>query len=312
MPFAALDLGTNTFRLLIAEPSPGRPPWRRLDYAQAIVRLGEGLEGAGTINPEAEKRALAALADFAARIRAHGIAPEAALAVTTAAVREAENGTAFVARVQEQTGLRLRVLSGEEEARLSLAGAAAALPEGIADDWLLADIGGGSTELVHARKTNILFARSLPVGVVKLTERFLRHDPPAAEEIARLRAHLAEILDALPLTRPQALVATAGTPTTLAALALGLSAYDPARVNGFFFAREDWDALAAQVLAATKAERMRHPLVPARRADVLPAGVVLLDEILRRWAPEGFYVSDAGLLEGAWLAAAGRLTPSAS
>ncbi len=318
MSFAALDLGTNTFRLLIAEPSPGRPPWRRLDYAQAVVRLGEGFGTQRTLAMAARMRALAALEDFAARLKAFGISPDEAWAVATAAVREAENGAAFLEEVRARTGITVRTLTGEEEARLSLAGASAALAPELVRDWLLVDVGGGSTEFVRARNQHVLAAISIPIGVVKLTERWFPALPPPQEAVARLRAALRKMLeDELGAMRawgaPCTLVATAGTPTTLAALALGLSRYDPDRINGWHFAPSRWQEVLADVLAASKEELAAHPLVPARRADVLAAGAVLLDEVQRYWGVEGFYVSDAGLLEGAWLAAAGLVAlPSAS
>ena len=314
MPFAALDLGTNTFRLLIAERMRGRPPWRRLDCAQAVVRLGEGLAAQGRLDPAARARALDALEGFAARLAARGVAPEEAFAVATAAVREAADGAAFLEEVRARTGIAIRTIPGEEEARLSLAGAHAALAPRITRDWMLVDIGGGSTEFVRARGARIVAATSVPVGVVKLTERFLPALPPGPEAVDALRRALRPVLGEVEATLgadapPGALVATAGTPTTLAALALGLEAYDPDRVNGFRFTAQAWAAMLARVLGASAGELAAHPLVPPRRADVLPAGAVLLDEVRRRWGPGGFYVSDAGLLEGAWLVAAGLAPP---
>jgi len=310
---AAIDAGTNTFRLLIAEPVVGaRVPWRDLVREQRIVRLGEGLRATRRLQPAPMERALDALRHFAALLHRHRVPPARCVAVATAAVREASNGQAFLARVREETGIALRPISGEEEARLSLRGAYAALDAGIAQPWLLADIGGGSTELVCARNDCVLDAASLPIGVVRLTEACLRHDPPRGQELDRLRREVEAAI--APLWRrweqkgvlPQALVATAGTPTTLAAYALDLSHYDPARVQGFFFSPSAWRKLRDELLAKPAAERAQHPMIPPRRADVLAAGIVILDALQSRFG--GFYVSDAGLLEGLWLAASGKST----
>ena len=314
MPFAALDLGTNTFRLLIAGRRRGRPPWQRLEHAQAVVRLGEGLAARGRLDPAARARALEALGGFAARLTARGVAPGDAFAVATAAVREAADGAAFLEEARARTGIAIRTIPGEEEARLSLAGAHAALAPPITRDWMLVDIGGGSTEFVRARGARIVAATSVPVGVVKLTERFVFSSPPPPEAVDALRRSLRPVLEEAAAALgagapPGALVATAGTPTTLAALALGLATYDPDRVNGFRFTARSWAETFARVLRTPARELAAHPLVPPRRADVLPAGAVLLDEVRRRWGGEGFYVSDAGLLEGAWLVAAGLASP---
>lgn len=305
-PLAAIDLGTNTIRVLVADVRPATglvPRWAD----QAVVRLGEGVAARGTLAPAAAERALAAVRHY--RDRARALGAREVLLVATAAVRLARNGRAFVERLGAEPGIRPRVVSGEEEARLTLLGV----------DWglgaapgirALLDVGGGSTEVLVADGEAILAAVSMDLGVVTLVERFFARDPAAPEELAACRAHVDERFEreAWPRMRPHRparLVATAGTPTTLAALDLGLPAYDPGQVHGHRLSAAAIDRLTAWLGAMPLDARARLPGVEPGRADVLVPGGVVLAAALAGLGLTALVVSDAGLREGILLDAVG-------
>lgn len=221
---AAIDCGTNTIRLLVADGD------RTLVRAERIVRLGEGVDATGVLAPAALARTFAAVDEYAALIVAHGAATVRFAA--TSAARDARNAHELDAGVRARLGTAVEVLTGDREARLSFLGAVAGA--GMAGPVLVTDIGGGSTELVVGDPDGtVAWARSLNIGAVRLRERFLPSDPPAPGEVAAARAYADRLLDALDL--PWGDIATwvgvAGTFTTAAALELGLPAYDPARVD---------------------------------------------------------------------------------
>ena len=315
---AAIDLGSNTFRLLIARPreagAPGAP-WRRVDYAHRIVRLGEGLHERGALGEAGMKRAISALRDFAAIIRTHGLDPKEARAVATAAMREAKNGEAFARRIERETGIRVRIIPGDEEAALSLAGAAAVLKPETRADMLLFDIGGGSTEFIRARDGQARDAVSRPLGVVRLVEACLRSDPPGEADYAAMKqaaaAHLSAVEQAWRATdggaprAPAHLVGTAGTVTTLAATEMELVPYDADAVNNHVMTRRAFLDLRDRLCAMTHAERQALPTIEEGRADLIIAGLAIVEAVMDRWGFDAMTVVDAGLLEGAWLAAGG-------
>ncbi len=307
--FAAIDMGSNTFRLLIASPGQN-PPWHTLHYEHRIVRLGEGLHHTGYLSEQGIHRALEALDAFAARLRAHEVPLHHVRAVATAAVREAVNGPAFVERVLERTGLTIDIIEGEAEAELSLAGAAAVLDARIREDFLLFDIGGGSTEFIRARGRHCMDAISCKLGVVRLVEAHLRSDPPSACDYSAMieaaNLHLDDVLSAWHGTgAPRHLVGTAGTVTTLAATAMNLHPYDARRINNY---RMEWDTfehLRDRLLRLSHAERQRIPTIEPGRSDLIIAGCAIVEAVMRRWAYPEMIVVDAGLLEGAWLSISG-------
>ena len=280
-PLAAIDLGTNTVRLLVADADAATglvPRW----VDQTVVRLGEGVAGRGTLAPAAAERALASVRGY--RDRAWLLGATEVLLVATAAVRQARDGRDFVARLAAEPGVRPRILTGDEEARLTLLGATWGLgdEEGLTG---LLDIGGGSTEVLVADRLRILAASSLDLGVVHLVERFFVHDPTREEELAACRQYVDERLrdEAWPRIRPLRpvrLVATAGTPTTLATLDLGLPAYDPRRVQGYRLGVGAVERLIRWLAALPLAERARLPGLEAGRADVLVPGAVVLGAAL--------------------------------
>jgi exopolyphosphatase / guanosine-5'-triphosphate,3'-diphosphate pyrophosphatase len=308
---AAIDLGTNTVRILVAEADRATglaPVWAN----QVVTRLGEGLAKRGTLAPSATERTLVAVRDYRDRARELGVAD--VLLVATAAVRQARDGGEFLGRLRSEPGIHPRVVSGEHEARLTLLGAAWGLGP-IAGTYALLDIGGGSTEVLAAQGARVLTAVSLTLGVVQLAEGFFSSDPVAGSELAACRAHADtrlrdEVWGRILPHAPTALVATAGTPTTLATLDLGLAAYDPARVHGYRLDAAAIERLTAWLVALPQAERQRLPALEPRRADVIVPGAIVLASALAGLGLQVAVVSDAGLREGILLDAVGWRPPA--
>jgi len=310
-PYAAIDIGSNTLRLLIAEPCNRRPPWRRLFYTHRIVRLGEGLERRGSLTQSAMVRAIHALKEFSTILERHRVLPENIQLVATAAVREAANGPQFCRRVTRETGLRIRIVDGRVEAALTLAGASAVLKPQVRQDMLLFDIGGGSTEFIRAGGGRMKDAVSRKLGVVRLVESHLRSDPPNLRDYESMlrcsREHLKAVNGGWCDGHiPSHLVGTAGTVTTLAAVQMDLFPYDPDRIDNHVIRRDEFLVLRNRLLALTHAERESLPTIEPGRADLIVAGLAILEAILDFWHYEQLTVVDAGLLEGAWLEVAAR------
>jgi exopolyphosphatase/guanosine-5'-triphosphate,3'-diphosphate pyrophosphatase len=295
---AAVDVGTNTVRCLLAEWD-GRE-LARLRVLRDITRLGEGLRANGRLSPAAEERTLAALARFGVAVRQAGTAR--GRAVATSASRDAAS-PGFVARMGEALGFPVEIIGGEEEARLTAQGMQGGVGE---RDGIALDIGGGSTEVVRVRGGEMLWWESLPEGVVHLTEAFLRHDPPLASEREALAARVSSLLAGLPDEGGIELIATAGTPTTLAAIDLALDEYDPALVNGHHLALPRLRDLTGRLLALPAAERLALPGMEKGREDIIAAGSLFLLAAAERWGFSGVVASDWGLLEGIALDAARR------
>ncbi|HKJ83396.1 MAG TPA: Ppx/GppA phosphatase family protein [Mariprofundaceae bacterium] len=309
--FAAIDIGSNTLRLLIAEPSAGRDKthWHQLAYDHYITRLGEGLHTEGRLGETGMARALEGLQQFAHRITEYGIAPECVNAVATAAMREAKNGQTFLDRIGQETGITPHIISGNEEAATCLAGAASVLDEQTRRDMLLFDIGGGSTEFIRAGNGLMRDAISRKLGVVRLVEAHLHSDPPSTADyramIDTAKQHLEQVAsfwkDAKP---PSHLVGTAGTITTLAAIHLELVPYDAERVNNHVMLIEDVHMLRDHLLSMSHEQRTAIPAIEPGRADLIIAGLAIVEAVMRRWHYDRLVTVDAGLLEGAWLQAA--------
>lgn len=302
-----MDVGTNTTRLLVAETSPDGLV--DLDRRLIFTRLGQGVDASGHLAPEAIERTVAALSAFAQVCRDLG-AHRVRIAGTSA-VREAANREELRAAVQAATGTELEVVPGEEEAALSFAGATQDLGPG---RYLVCDIGGGSTELAAGHKDAAGVPAldggiSLPLGVVRMTERHVRADPPTPAELADLEADVDGILGAGAAALVGAglspgdasgatLVGVAGTVTSLAAIRLGLATYDPRAVHGTELTREEIEALYQRLAGMTLAERERLPALPPGRADVIVAGCAILTRILARWSFPGVRVSEKDILDG--------------
>ncbi len=263
MILAGIDIGTNTLRLLIADTGPGS--FRELISDRKITRLGQDLDRYGVLSSEAMERSFKALVAFQNIIRQQGARYTAAIG--TSALRRAGNSSVFVDRVRNQTGLVVRVVSGEEEARLTLLGVEQSLgaPNGMRSTALEAafvvDIGGGSTEIIVTHPDRMPVIASLPLGAVFLTDRFIKHDPPSPEDLARLRHSVCEELDAGAGRFQPAVnsicIGTAGTITTLAAIDQGLAHYDPAKINQSVLTREFINAVVQKLGASTLEERKK-------------------------------------------------------
>jgi exopolyphosphatase/guanosine-5'-triphosphate,3'-diphosphate pyrophosphatase len=319
--YAAIDLGTNNCRLLIASPA-GRS-FRVVESFSRIVRLGEGLSRTGELDTEAMARAIAALKICADKVRRRK--PQRIHAVATQACRSARNGADFVEKVAEETGLRLQIISPQEEAQLSVAGCLTLLDrtEQVA---LVVDVGGGSTELSWLDLTDPRFDqahrlkpdrlpikawRSIPVGVVTLAERF---PEGTVGDRAWYRAMVAFVktavgeVEAAQSLRPafQAgrahLIGTSGAITSLAGLHLNLSRYDRNQVDGLWLSRADCEAAAERLLVQDAGERAMQPCIGPDRADLVLAGAAILQAVQELWPCERVRVADRGLREGLLLA----------
>jgi exopolyphosphatase / guanosine-5'-triphosphate,3'-diphosphate pyrophosphatase len=300
MRVAAVDLGTNSTRLLVADVQDGRldEVVRRLK----ITRLGEGVDERRRLLPAPIARVRNVLTDF--RREAEQLGAERTLAIATSAVRDAENGEAFLGEVEWSYGFSTRLLSGHDEAQLTFRGVAA--DREIERETLVVDIGGGSTELVAGGPDGLRFHESFDLGCVRLTERFLASDPPAPEELGECAAAVRSLLaERVPDdVRPAAAIGVAGTITTIAALDLGLAEYDAERVHGHSISRggviEQLDRLASLPL-----ERRREvPALEPERAPVIVAGVVILREALEYFGLDAVEASERDILDGAALEAA--------
>ncbi|MFN2629286.1 MAG: hypothetical protein ABR569_11710 [Gaiellaceae bacterium] len=300
---AAVDLGTNSTRLLVADVENGLV--HELLRVTRITRLGEGVDRRRRLLPLPIARVRNTLSEYRRTLEELGA--ERTLAIATSAVRDAENGEAFLGEVELSYGFATQLLSGDEEARLTRRGVGAGreLPVGT----LIVDIGGGSTELIlddlHA---------SLDIGSVRLTERHLRSDPPTAEELADCACAVCGVL---PELEPAAAVGVAGTITTLAALDLRLEAYDLQRIHGHHLSHATARELSALLAGLKVKERCALAGMDPGRAPVIVGGAVILSQILERYGLEGIEVSERDILDGAALAAAelpesdGRTVPPA-
>ena len=301
-PLASIDVGSNTIRLLIAEPEVSAP-LRPIQIQRRITRLGENFLPDRILQPKAMDRSIAALKEFVELMGLNGVSEYSAGA--TAVVREASNGSTFLNLVQRQTGLGVRLLSGTEEARLSLLGVASVISNK-ESAMVVFDIGGGSTELVWQGQgdSSHMESSSLPVGVVHLTETFLQGDPPGHEPCLQLREYVASVLTELSFDKDfhdTLWVGTAGTVTTLASMWYELVEYDPTRINGTVLEKA-WLADLCKTLAEMKlTERRKLTGLEPGREDIILAGGLVTLEMMDTFGFTQFTVSDAGLLEGLFL-----------
>lgn len=295
-PTAAIDLGTNTARLLIGRPGPsgGIDP---LVLMRRITRLGGGFTRESGISREAKLRAIAALRDFAGEITRHDAAR--VRAVATSAVRDAVNGAAFCEEILRETGIGLEIIDSREEGLLTLGGVLAGIDDG-KGDLLVFDVGGGSTEYTLARQGEPLFTDSLPLGVVRLTEG-KRDCGAMAEKISRelagLRARLAD-QGFLEFIAGATLVGTAGTATTLAAISMKMTEYDYRRVNNYTVPIGEVREILATLLPLTPEQRLGVPGLEKGREDLIIAGILITLQTMELFGFAHLKVSDFGLLEG--------------
>jgi exopolyphosphatase / guanosine-5'-triphosphate,3'-diphosphate pyrophosphatase len=296
---AVVDIGSNSTRLLVADVGGGRV--REVERRTRVTRLGRGVDLTGRLAAEAIEAACEAVADYIALYQEAGT--ETVVAIATSAVRDAANGSAFIAELRERFALSARVLDGEEEARLTYMGASAERPP--AAPTLVIDIGGGSTELIVGAGEEIDFHASLQVGVVRHTERHIASDPPTAAELEGLAGDVRGAIDAAVAGRPEvearAGIAVAGTPTSLAAIELGLEPYDPARVHGHVLTLGSIQRMLSLLASAPLARRVEIPGMHPDRAPTIVAGVVILVEAMRAFGLDRVAVSEHDILYGAAL-----------
>ncbi|MFI1017534.1 exopolyphosphatase [Streptomyces sp. NPDC020965] len=297
---AAIDCGTNSIRLLVADADPATGTLVDLDRRMTIVRLGQGVDRTGRLAPEALERTFAACREYAAVIKELGA--ERLRFVATSASRDAENRDDFTRGVFEILGVEPEVISGDQEAEFSFTGATKELPGH--EERLVVDIGGGSTEFVIGR-AGVEAARSVDIGCVRLTERHIRSDPPTAAEVAAVRADIEAALDlaerTVPLRDAGMLVGLAGSVTTVAGVALGLAAYDSRAIHQSRIAYEKVAEITRTLLESTHDQRAAIPVMHPGRVDVIGAGALILLAVMERCGASEVVVSEHDILDGiAW------------
>lgn len=305
---ASIDIGTNTFRLLISDLDDNGILHPRL-LKREITRLGGGFTASGVLTEESMNRGINTLSAFSELLKEHKV--DKVRAVATSVVREAGNGRDFISLVKDNAGLDVEVIGGEEEASLALKGVLSCV--NVKTRYALAfDIGGGSTEYILSNRRAPLYSESLRLGVVHATETFLKSDPPKEEEVGRLSTHVEEMLRPFlerlvgvglreklpPQNSDIALVGTAGTITTLAAMDLGIESYDPSRINNHILAYETVKRLFTLMLPLTLSERRRLKALEGGREDLIIAGTIIVLKTMEVFGFERMLVSDGGLLEG--------------
>jgi exopolyphosphatase/guanosine-5'-triphosphate,3'-diphosphate pyrophosphatase len=303
---AVVDIGTNSTRLLIADVEESTGAVTEVLRRSEVTRLGAGVDAEGSLSQEASDRVFARLGEYREAINAHGCS--ANMAVLTSAVRDASNGAKFAARVREDYGLDARVLRGEEEAQLSFLGAMSGRTAP-SEPTVVIDIGGGSTEFIVGRCREAGFHVSLPVGVVRMSERHIHTDPPASHELQDLARDVrSTLLEALPAAEraPVGLgIAVAGTATSAAAIDQELDPYDPARVHGYTLELATVELLLARLADMDEEERRRVVGLNPDRAPTIVAGMIVLSEAMRAFELEQVEVSEHDILYGGALRLAG-------
>ncbi|MES9510137.1 Ppx/GppA phosphatase family protein [Streptomyces sp. NPDC000609] len=303
---AAIDCGTNSIRLLVADVDPSTGELVELDRRMEIVRLGQGVDRTGRLAPEALERTFAACRQYAAVIEEHGA--RRIRFVATSASRDAENRDEFVRGVLEILGVEPEVISGDQEAEFSFTGATKELAgrDHLAKPYLVVDIGGGSTEFVVG-DDHVRAARSVDIGCVRMTERHLVRDgvvtdPPSPAQIDAIRADIDAALDlaeeSVPLTGAGTLVGLAGTVTTLATIALGLDAYDSEAIHHSRISFDQVQEITGRLLASTHAERAAIGAMHPGRVDVITSGALILLAVMKRTGAREVVVSEHDILDG--------------
>ncbi|MCY0927216.1 Ppx/GppA phosphatase family protein [Streptomyces sp. H27-H1] len=306
---AAVDCGTNSIRLLVADCDPSTGELIELDRRMIVVRLGQGVDKTGRLAPEALERTFAACREYAAVIKELGA--ERVRFVATSASRDAENRDEFVRGVLDILGVEPEVITGDQEAEFSFTGATGELTgrTDLERPFLVVDIGGGSTEFVVGAE-HVRAARSVDVGCVRMTERHLTvdgvvTDPPTEAQVAAVRADIEAGLDlaaeTVPLAGARTLVGLAGSVTTVAAIALGLEEYDSAAIHHSRIPYETVREISERMLTLTHAERAAIPVMHPGRVDVIGAGALVLLAIMERVGASEVVVSEHDILDGiAW------------
>jgi exopolyphosphatase/guanosine-5'-triphosphate,3'-diphosphate pyrophosphatase len=304
---AGIDIGTLTCRLLIADLSPDMP-LKELRSERRILRLGEGVDQAKRLSQAAMDRVIQCLREWKAVIETYRV--DAYTAVATSAVRDAVNRDEFLERVGFEVGFDVEVITGDEEARRTLLGIRSGLPPGVTD-MLALDIGGGSTEFILDRPGQNSVVRSIDVGVVRLCERFLQHDPPTDEEVRQAREWVARETKAAVTDmgdyQAVTFVGTAGTITSLAAMAQKLPTYEPARIHNYQLQLSRIQEIEQTLLSRNKSARAGLPGLEKGREEVIAAGAIIVRTIMETLGMSAVLVSDLGLREGVLIDLAVRM-----
>jgi exopolyphosphatase/guanosine-5'-triphosphate,3'-diphosphate pyrophosphatase len=303
MRVAIVDAGTNTTRLFVADVHDGAIT-AQLERISKVTRLGAGVDATGLLSPDALEREHRVLAEYKARM--DDLKPDRRVAVMTSAVRDASNGQEFADTAAARYGLEVQVLTGSQEARLTYLGATDELPAGDQRAVLVADIGGGSTEMVLGHGHELDFHVSTQAGVVRQADRHIDHDPPTAAELDAVAADVRAIIAAgVPVavrSGVELAIGVAGTATVLAAIAQRLVPYDPARVHGYTLTAAQRDAIFEQLRVLPLAERSQVPGLGPDRAPVVLPGIVILQAVMDLFGLDSITVSEHDILRGAALA----------
>ena len=300
----SVDMGTNSTRVLVAEPRDGK--LHILDRRQTITRLGQDVNATGRLADEAVERTLACLRDYREILDRHGV--ERIRAAATSAARDAANRDEFFDAVEDTIGVRPELLSGAEEGRMSFLGATGDLDHALGP-FLVVDIGGGSTEFIVGTDA-VEGVISVDVGCVRLTEKFLEHDPPLPEEltasISLTDAYLEDVVREVPgVAEARTLVGVAGTITTVAAVELGLATYDRDAIHHFRLSHDAAEDVFRTLATESRAQRIHNPGLEEARADVIVGGCCVLVALFRRFGFDEMIVSEADILDGLALSLVG-------
>jgi len=305
--FAGIDIGTLTCRLLIADLFPP-DSLKELRSERRILRLGEGVDQTKQLSRAAMDRVIPCLREWKAVIETYRV--DGCAVVATSAVRDAENRAEFLDRVTREAGFTIEVITGDEEARRTLLGIRSGLPAGVTDILAL-DIGGGSTEFILDRPGQDSIVHSIDIGVVRLCERLLHHDPPTGEEVRQAREWIAREAKAavskMTGYETATFVGTAGTVAALAAMAQELPAYDSARIQNYRLQLDTIQRLEQALLSRSKAERAGLPGLEKNREEVIVAGALIIRTVMDRLGEKECLVSELGLREGVLIDLMGRM-----
>ncbi|HET8866324.1 MAG TPA: Ppx/GppA phosphatase family protein [Gracilimonas sp.] len=296
---AAIDIGTNTVLLLIAELENGiiKP----IHEEHRVPRLGKGVDADKNINEAATQRVISALKDFKDIITSDFPKVDTVTVTATSAVRDAKNRQEFIQKIKNETGFTIQLLSGKEEAEWTAAGALSVL-EVTEEETLILDIGGGSTEVAQVKEDSVLDAHSYDMGSVRFTERFLHEDPPTGKQILTCKKEIKHLFDSRPFSTNSKVhaVGVAGTVTTLAGMVLDLKEYHPEKLNGHALTVNDIQSVISE-FSSTASNKMleKHPVYLKGRADIFLAGMLILEGFMTQYGLEKLIVSIGGIRHGA-------------
>ncbi len=291
MKTAVIDIGTNTLLLLIVDEQ-----LRRIVDLCRFGRLGKGLDASGRLADDAIAKSLDICREYRAVMTEHGVSRPHVIG--TQALREAANARDFVGPAEDILGATIEIIGGEREAQLAYLAVARTFPELAGTSFIVVDVGGGSTEIITAGPKGVVSAVSIPIGAVRLTERYLESDPPAIGEALRLDDKIDRELAKLDLPAGVPVIGTAGTATTIAAFSLALTTYDPDKVTGHKLTADEVHQVRQRLFAATTAERRAMAGIEPQRADVIAAGVAIYHRLMHRIGAPMMITCDRGIRWG--------------